>query len=232
MSERDQEGFLGRWARLKRQARTGEAEAAADEGVREEAAADKGEEREVAILDAPAGEAPERPRPLTREDFSDVDFDALDFNSDYRRFMAAGVPDDVRNQALRKLWASDPVLTMHDGLDDYCGDYTDAATVPAGVVKTAYRVGKGFLSDAEVAEWEKLGKPPAEADTRQVASAEQAPSVSAESECTSPTDALPSSSEATAPLSSQADGDQTSAEGGSPAESAAIVPEATEAKAT
>lgn len=172
MSERDQESFVGRWARLKRQARTGEAEPAAGEDLREDAIAGDGAESGVAALRPPANDAPVRPRPLTREDFADVDFDALDFNSDYRRFMAAGVPDDVRNEALRKLWASDPVLTMHDGLDDYCGDYTDAATVPAGIVKTAYRVGKGFLSDAEVAEWDRLGKPPADDEARRVALAE------------------------------------------------------------
>ena len=31
--------------------------------------------------------------------------------------------------------------------------------VPPGTLKTAYRIGKGFLTDEEVAEWEKLGKP-------------------------------------------------------------------------
>jgi hypothetical protein len=30
---------------------------------------------------------------------------------------------------------------------------------PAGTLATAYRVGKGFLSDEEVAAWEKLGHP-------------------------------------------------------------------------
>ena len=39
-------------------------------------------------------------------------------------------------------------------------DYTDAAVaVPAGTLKTAYRIGKGFLTDEEVAVWEKLGHP-------------------------------------------------------------------------
>src|SRR5262245_58979566 len=55
---------------------------------------------------------------------------------------------------------SDAVFTTPDPFQDYLGDYTDAAVaVPAGTLKTAYRIGKGFLSDEELAEWEKLGKP-------------------------------------------------------------------------
>src|SRR6185436_332360 len=62
--------------------------------------------------------------------------------------------------ALRKLWASDPIFSQIEPFQEYAGDFTDAAVaVPAGTLKTAYRVGKGFLSDEEVAEWEKLGHP-------------------------------------------------------------------------
>ncbi|MEW5961932.1 MAG: DUF3306 domain-containing protein [Pseudomonadota bacterium] len=227
MSERDQESFVGRWARLKRQARTGEAEPAAGEDLREGTIAGDGAESGVAALRPPADDAPECPRPLTREDFADIDFDALDFNSDYRRFMAAGVPDDVRNEALRKLWASDPVLTMHDGLDDYCGDYTDAATVPAGIVKTAYRVGKGFLSDAELAEWDRLGKPPADDEARRVAVAEQdAPAADDAPPLPSHTATAPPATEAAAPPPSPADGEPTSAD------IAVAAPEDTGSKAT
>lgn len=166
MSERDQEGFLERWARLKQRSRaalggrlTGDGRVRADD---EEVAA--GQDRlapshGAAAPDADCDSDPAEPRRLTREDFADVDFEALDFNSDYGRFMQAGVPDDVRNEALRKLWVSDPVLANLDGLDDYCDDYTDAAVVPKGLLKTAYKFGRGFLSDKEVAEWEALGRP-------------------------------------------------------------------------
>ena len=166
MGERDQEGFLERWARLKQRSRDapsrhlpGDGRARADD---EEVAA--GQDRlapthGAAAPDTDCDSDPVEPRMLTREDFADVDFEALDFNSDYGRFMQAGVPDDVRNEALRKLWVSDPVLANLDGLDDYCDDYTDAAVVPKGLLKTAYKFGRGFLSDKEVAEWEALGRP-------------------------------------------------------------------------
>lgn len=213
MSPEDKEGFVGRWARLKQQARSGQAEPSGNEApaggtTAEETVAEAG----AAPVRSPPDAASELSRPLTREDFADVDFDALDFNSDYRRFMGARVPDDIRNEALRKLWASDPVLTMHDGLDDYCGDYTDAATVPAGIVKTAYRVGKGFLSDAEVAEWEALGKPPAEEEKQRTASAQNdAPADEAPTPATA-ADAPASATDATAHALSRADREPVSAD--------------------
>ena len=70
------------------------------------------------------------------------------------------MPETIKNKALQKLWASDAVFTTPDPFQDYLGDYTDAAVaVPAGTLKTAYRIGKGFLTDEEVAVWEKLGHP-------------------------------------------------------------------------
>lgn len=45
------------------------------------------------------------------------------------------------------LWTSNPI-------------FTDAAVgVPAGTLKTAYHIGRGFMTYEDVAEWEKLGKP-------------------------------------------------------------------------
>ncbi|MDM7947783.1 MAG: DUF3306 domain-containing protein, partial [Oceanibaculum nanhaiense] len=57
----------------------------------------------------------------------------------------------LQRKALRKLWASDPVLACLDGLNDYEEDFTDAATVIEGM-KSSYQVGRGFLTDAELAE--------------------------------------------------------------------------------
>ena len=99
------------------------------------------------------GETPEPPK-----DFSDFDFEKLDYESDYTQFMDKNVSSSDRHKALRKLWVSNPVLANMDGLDDYCEDYTDAAVcLPKGMMKTAYQYGRGFLNDEEVAEWEALG---------------------------------------------------------------------------
>ncbi|MEO0672899.1 MAG: DUF3306 domain-containing protein, partial [Pseudomonadota bacterium] len=149
--ERDRdEGFLGRWSRRKRGQDTPEDLADGETAV---AHAD---DREARPAEADAEH--EAQDAEATESFDDVDFEALDETSDYTRFMGEDVPEDVKNQALSKLWISDPVFANLDGLTDYSEDFTDAATVPIGPLKTAYKVGQGFLSDDEVAEWEKLGQ--------------------------------------------------------------------------
>jgi hypothetical protein len=164
MSDRDGENFLTRWARLKRE--SGEARPTPEPHSEEETAArpDEAEERPAhaaETTDRPGdGASVARTAVPSEVNFADVDFDALDINSDYTRFMQPGVPDAIRQKALRRLWVSDPVLAMPDALNDYMGDYTDAAvSVPASLLRTAYKVGRGFLDDSEVAAWEDLGRP-------------------------------------------------------------------------
>lgn len=160
MSEDRIEGFLGRWSRLKRAERSDEAARATDEPSEQAANAALEGDARAAAADRVSGEAGEAAPEQPAKDFSGFDFEKLGYESDYEQFMGAGVPDDVRNTALRKLWRSNPILANIDGLDDYCEDYTDAAMcLPKGTMKTAYRFGRGFLSDAEVAEWQALGKP-------------------------------------------------------------------------
>ena len=156
----DEEPFLKRWSRRKIEAKEGPD--AADPTPAADADARALDDRSSPGESSPAqpGAEPQEKRELTEADFADVDFEALDYNSDYARFTAPGVPETIRNKALQKLWASDAVFTTPDPFQDYLGDYTDAAVaVPAGTLKTAYRIGKGFLTDEEVAEWEKLGHP-------------------------------------------------------------------------
>ena len=56
---------------------------------------------------------------------------------------AKGVPLELRNQALRQLWRSSPVLANLDGLVEYGEDYSGRGTKKM-LVHTAYRVGRGF----------------------------------------------------------------------------------------
>ncbi|MDX2258806.1 MAG: DUF3306 domain-containing protein [Hyphomicrobiaceae bacterium] len=172
MTHPDDEGFLARWSRRKHATALAKADpakpAALDEAPTNAVSRASDAEPDAAGCEDGVATAAHDgdsggqlvKRVLTEADFADVDFTTLDFRSDYTRFMQHGVPDSVRNKALRQLWASDPIMANMDGLHDYWDDYTDAAVaVPAGTLKTAYRVGKGFLSDAEVAEWDVLGKP-------------------------------------------------------------------------
>lgn len=166
MAPSSDESFLARWSRLKQRPaqpeedRQGEPppnDAAGDALARE--SIDDGRLSEAAAGDAEVCEDGQSESAPAKRDFTEFNFDELDFDSDYRQFMKDDVPEDARNKALRRLWTSNPVLANMDGLDDYCEDYTDAAVVPIGPLKTAYKIGRGFLSDSEVAEWEALGRP-------------------------------------------------------------------------
>lgn len=131
----DREGFLGRWSRLKqaRQADEAEPEAA--------------EETESSSPPAPPGEA-------TGEDIDETPdlppIESLDKDSDFTVFMKEGVPEEIRHQALRKLWLTDPVLANLDGLLEYGEDFNEPWRV-SGVVKTLYQVGKGMPGPVEEA---------------------------------------------------------------------------------
>lgn len=86
----------------------------------------------------------------SRPDLALPDVASLDRDSDYTVFLKAGVPADIRRQALRTLWRSDPVLANLDGLNDYEDDYSRTRDL-SPVVRTAYRVGKGYLRDLDPA---------------------------------------------------------------------------------
>lgn len=144
--------FLERWSRRKRGLDDGLPEPLAEE-------ANGGATPQVGPAEpGDAGGGTDGETAETPKDFSDFDFEKLDYESDYTQFMDKNVSSNDRHKALRKLWVSNPVLANMDGLDDYCEDYTDAAVcLPKGMMKTAYKYGRGFLSDDEVAEWEALG---------------------------------------------------------------------------
>jgi hypothetical protein len=122
----DPPGFLERWSRLKQ--------------------ADRAEERHRAMLDsAVPAPAPDSVPPSESDDpLKDLPpIDSLTKDSDFRAFMRPGVPEELRNQALRKLWSSDPVYANLDGLLEYGEDFAEPFRM-AGVVATVYRVLEGM----------------------------------------------------------------------------------------
>jgi uncharacterized protein DUF3306 len=126
------EQFLARWSRLKRRTRDGaaapRAAAAAPELVPAEPAPN-----------APPAEAPALELPS---------IESLTKDSDYALFLRPGVSEDLRNQALRKLYESDPVFANLDGLLEYGEDFGEPFR-NAGVIATAYRVLKGMPGEEE-----------------------------------------------------------------------------------
>ncbi|MGH6906169.1 MAG: DUF3306 domain-containing protein, partial [Geminicoccaceae bacterium] len=106
------EGVLARWSRLKR-AQTGPSEPAPPEE------APAGEP--LPAVPETGAEAAEASDAVRIEDLPDIA--SLSYESDFTVFMAKGVPKAIRNQALKKLWRSNPVLANLDGLNDYDLDY-------------------------------------------------------------------------------------------------------------
>lgn len=71
---------------------------------------------------------PDRP-PLTLEDAA-----SLSPASDFKPFMAQQVSPDVRNAAMKKLFA-DPHYNVMDGLDTYIDDYSKPDPIPAAMLR-------------------------------------------------------------------------------------------------
>ena len=62
------------------------------------------------------------------------DVQGLTPSSDFQTFMRQGVPGEVRNAAMKKLF-TDPHFNVMDGLDIYIGDYTIPDPLPAGMLE-------------------------------------------------------------------------------------------------
>ena len=144
MTERDDEGFAQRWSRLKQEAREAEERAKAlppaPDNVPAEGKAESGAE--------PKKEG----KPFDPADLPPVE--SLTKDSDYSPFMRAEVPEELRQKALRQLWASDPVLSGPELFDMHTLDYNAVPTFPEGV-RTAFRVGRGILDAVELEAEEK-----------------------------------------------------------------------------
>jgi len=139
----EQEGFLTRWSRRKARALRGEELPEPDPGADEDEAAQAAEAADETPVEAEEGAAV--PDPETAGAEPDVlpelpSLDSLGADSDYSAFMGKGVPPDLRQKALRKLFHS-PKFNIRDGLDDY--DWDMSKPEPLGNIITAemrYRV--------------------------------------------------------------------------------------------
>ncbi len=130
--ENSDKGFLGRWARRKNDALQGRPR---DEPVASSAAvtlpataAAVSTPADPATVEAPPLAAPEQPA-LSLEDVK-----LLTRDSDFKPFMAKGVDANVRNAAMKKLFA-DPHFNVMDGLDTYIDDYSKSDPIPESMLR-------------------------------------------------------------------------------------------------
>ena len=133
----DNESFFSRWSRRKAQDRVGQQVAAepvtpapVEPPPKPVAAAP------VAPAPAPAAEPAPAPAP-TLDDVAQLTPEA-----DFSPFVAKTVPSEVRNAAVKKLFA-DPHFNVMDGLDIYIDDYTKPS--PLSKLELAKMVGAQFL---------------------------------------------------------------------------------------
>ena len=121
--------FFSRWSRRKQEAAAGrpvdEPLAPVAEPAAEQAAG-------VVVRGDPA--SPQAPEPEAEPLPSMDDVHGLNPASDFQPFMRRGVTQDVRNAAMKKLFA-DPHFNVMDGLDIYIGDYTQADPLPPGMLQ-------------------------------------------------------------------------------------------------
>lgn len=142
---KDDKPFLSRWSERKRAVQ-------AEEGAQESTPAPDEH------AEARAAEEEQAEHDANRAAAEAIDLETLNDASDYAPFFKAGVPAALKHAALRKLWRSNPVFAVLDGLNDYDLDYTWPKS-GSEVVKTAWKVGRGFLSGDDEAAAEGVGKP-------------------------------------------------------------------------
>ncbi len=154
-----EEGFLGRWSRRKRTARRARPAAGVADAAGTAKPAPVGDEtpprRTGRMITDPIGTTvaePEKTEEATdgsalaaveptgeavdpTADLPPVE--TLDENSDYTGFLRDGVPEALRNAALRRLWRSSPLFAFRDGLDDYDENFRAAAAVVEGLKRVA-----------------------------------------------------------------------------------------------
>lgn len=133
-----EDNFFSRWSRRKVQAKTGEPlpadpPAPAPVVARAPAAAAVAPAQPAAVAapavsEAPPAAAPPEPPPSLDDALR------LTPQDDFRRFVASDVSPEVRNAAVKKLFA-DPHFNVMDGLDIYIDDYGQPDPLPAGMLR-------------------------------------------------------------------------------------------------
>ena len=149
----DQESFLSRWSRRKREARledvTPEATEPVADGMRGDDAKPVGSVAAAALpettADTPATPSSAPPSPAVLELPPLESLDGL--RSDYHAFLQATVDEDTRRSALKKLFG-DPHFNQMDGLDVYVDDYTQFEPLPAAMRLTLQHA-RDFLLNSE-----------------------------------------------------------------------------------
>lgn len=181
----DEGGFLGRWSRRKQAVQQGlplPPEPAAPAPVPAVA---------PTVVAPPAGPVVSQREAAPSEAALPTldDAQALTPQSDFKPFVARGVAPEVRNAAMKKLFA-DPHFNVMDGLDVYIDDYSKPDPLPAAMLrKLSSARFLGLFDDEERQEQTPaqrlLSENPARGEPRDDADAPVAPAVAQSDPCPS-----------------------------------------------
>ncbi|MDQ2953626.1 MAG: DUF3306 domain-containing protein, partial [Pseudomonadota bacterium] len=119
----EQEKFLKRWSRRKREAGEDSAPAVAEERIPSPRDAEIGEPLAPAAPSAAAAEPAFDPASLPP-------LESIVANSDIRAFLRPGVPAGLTRAALRRAWSADPAIRDFIGLSENSWDFTAPNGVP------------------------------------------------------------------------------------------------------
>jgi len=119
----DQEGFLTRWSRLKRES---------DDAAPEADPSARGEDEQIAKPEKDNDDPPQaKPPDLPAVDLSALpSLESITATTDIRAFLVPGVPVELSRAALRRAWLADPAIRDFVGLAENAWDFTAPATVP------------------------------------------------------------------------------------------------------
>jgi hypothetical protein len=119
----EREKFLTRWSRKKRQA--------VDESAPSEP--QQAETRKEPNIALP-GARTEAEKPFDLQDLPSIE--SITAQTDIRGFLQPGIPPDLKREALRRAWVSDPGIRDFVGLAENSGDFNDPTAIPGfGAIK-------------------------------------------------------------------------------------------------
>lgn len=125
------DGFLGRWSRRKLDVKEGKP---LEEPVVDPVATPVAVQR-PAVVPAPAPTVEAGAEPVVQPSLPTLDdVRSLTHHGDFKPYMAQGVAPEVKNAAMKKLFA-DPHFNVMDRLDTYIDDYSQPDPIPASMLR-------------------------------------------------------------------------------------------------
>jgi hypothetical protein len=122
------DGFLGRWSRRKREATEQQAPPKPPERARDSDAASTAAANPAASADPDPGDGAGAPAAFDPKSLPSVD--SITAATDIRGFLAPGVPPELAQAALRRVWTTDPAIRDFIGPADYAWDYNAPGAMP------------------------------------------------------------------------------------------------------